>query len=244
MMLDRGAVQDSLLNLVLNARDAMAGRTGTIRLTARAVRDTWLEIIVDDDGPGFSDEALRRGLDPFFTTKGGEGSGLGLAMVFDHASLAGGSVRLGNRPEGGARVTLRLPLMPAVGAPLPDPVLVLLVEDSAELRRQVREMLLAMGHRVIEAETADDALPLAHLPEVGLVLSDIQLPGGASGLDLVDRLTHARPDLPVALMTSLPAADALHRRSAARVGVLQKPFSPLDLAQVLRGALAPRLAAQ
>src|SRR5690606_23328434 len=127
------------------------------------------------------DEALKRGLDPFYTTKGGEGSGLGLAMVYDQASLAGGSVRLANRPEGGARVTLRLPLRPAA-EPRPDETrLVLLVEDSPEIRMLVREMLVGLGHRVIEAETAADALALALLPEIGMVLSDIQLKGEGSG---------------------------------------------------------------
>jgi signal transduction histidine kinase len=229
LMLDQGAVQDSLLNLILNARDAMGARGGTIRLGARPVRDTWLELMVEDDGPGFSDEALKRGMDPFFTTKGGEGSGLGLAMVYDHASLSGGSVRLANRPEGGARVTLRLPLRPALDAPAGEKRLVLLVEDSPELRTHVREMLCALGHQVIEAETAADALTLAAIPEIGFVLSDIQLAGGATGLELLEGLTDVRPGLPSGLMTSLPASDALHARAAARFAVLPKPFDPGDL---------------
>ncbi len=240
VMLDPGAVQDALLNLILNARDAIgcSRAGGQIRLAAHRVRDTWLELTVEDNGPGFTDEALRRGLDPFFTTKGGEGSGLGLAMVFDHASLSGGSVRLGNRDEGGGRVTLRLPLRPAAD-PLPDaPGLVLLVEDNAEIRTHVREMLVALGHPVIEAETAADAEALAALPEIGLVLSDIQLRGGATGLSLLDRLRAARPGLALALMTALPPGDPLHARAAATFGVLRKPFEPGELAACLRSAAA------
>jgi len=244
VMLDHGALQDSLLNLVLNARDAIGTAGGTIRIAARPVRDTWLEITVDDDGPGFSAEALEQGLNPFFTTKGGEGSGLGLAMVFDHASLSGGSVRLANRAEGGARVTLRLPLRPAT-APDPDPPrLVLLVEDSPDIRAHVREMLVAQGHQVIEAETAADAGALALLPEVDLVLSDIQLRGGQTGLDLALTLGQSRPGLPVALMTSLPPADPLRQRAGQLCAVLSKPFDAGDLAAFLGLVPRPRQAAE
>ena len=97
VLLDAGGLQDALLNLILNASDAMAGIGGTIAITVRPVRDTWLEITVEDEGRGFSAEALEHALDPFFTTKGGEGSGLGLSMVFDQITLAGGTVKLDNR---------------------------------------------------------------------------------------------------------------------------------------------------
>ena len=125
ILLDAGSLLDALLNLILNARDALAPGSGRITLTARPVRDTWLEISVADTGPGFSEKALEHGLDPFFTTKGGEGSGLGLSMVYDHIKLMGGTVKLANRAEGGATVTLRLPLRPADAAPA-EPMLVLL----------------------------------------------------------------------------------------------------------------------
>ena len=247
VMLDQGAMQDALLNLILNARDAIAGaghRDGTIRLSARRVQDTWLELAVEDNGPGFSDEALKRGLDPFYTTKGGEGSGLGLAMVFDQASLAGGSVRLANRPDGGARVTLRLPLRPAA-EPAPDESrLVLLVEDSPDIRALVRDMLVGLGHQVIEAETAADAAALAQLPEIGMVLSDVQLKEAETGPELLTRLRAARPGLAMGLMTSLPASHPLHASAAALFGVLKKPFDAADLDAFLRGTCAPPLAAQ
>ncbi|PTW96692.1 PAS-domain containing protein [Pararhodobacter aggregans] len=237
VMLDQGATQDALLNLILNARDAIGCSEdggGQIRLSARRVQDTWLELAVEDDGPGFTDEALKRGLDPFYTTKGAEGSGLGLAMVYDQASLAGGTVRLANRPEGGARVTLRLPLRPAAD-PAPDETrLVLLVEDSAEIRMLVREMLVDLGHRVIEAETAEDARALALLPEIGMVLSDIQLKGEETGPDLLARLRGLRPGLAMALMTSLPPADPLRARAAQEAAVLAKPFAPAELDAFLR----------
>lgn len=244
VMLDQGAVQDSLLNLILNARDAIGAKGGTIALSARRVRDTWLELAVQDTGPGFSDEALKRAMDPFFTTKGREGSGLGLAMVFDQASLSGGTVRATNRPEGGARVTVRLPLRPASDTAPLETKLVLLVEDSPEIRTYVRETLVALGHQVIEAETAEDAESLTQIPEIGFVLSDIQLLGAATGLDLLQRLRVLRPLLSAGLMTSLPVADPLHQTAAAAFPVLAKPFSPIELEGFIRNcALALPLAA-
>jgi len=230
VMLDAGSVQDSLLNLILNAKDAIGPGGGAIMLSARPVRDTWVEITVEDTGPGFSEAALDQALDPFFTTKGGAGSGLGLSMVYDQARLSGGSVRLSNRPEGGASVRLRLPLRQA--GTLPEPKLVLLVEDTDEIRTDIREMLRHLGHTVIEAATADEALGLVDLPGLGLVLSDISLPGETDGVALAQRLAQSGRTLPVRLMTSLPPGDA--RRAAANgLPILTKPFGEAELAAFL-----------
>lgn len=226
--LDAGMLQDSLLNLVLNARDA-CGDTGRITLSARCLRDTWLEFTVTDTGPGFSEQALEHALEPFFTTKGGEGSGLGLAMVYDMTKLAGGRVQLSNTDTGG-RVTIRLPLRRAEGGAAPG--LVLLVEDSPDLRGTIRDMLRADGHSVVEAASATEALALVReLPEISAILSDISLDGGETGLDLLDALPPGH--CPVFLMTSLPPEDPLHRVAAARVPVLRKPFSETELAALL-----------
>lgn len=236
VLLDPGALQDALVNLILNARDAMGAKGGRITVTARPLRDTWAEFAVADQGPGFSPEALERGLDPFFTTKGGEGSGLGLAMVYDQVKLAGGSVRLANPPGGGALVTLRLPLRPVM-APVA-PGLVLLVEDSDTIRESVREMLRGMGHAVIEATSAEEAEGLAGLPGLVLVLSDINLKGPTSGVALAERLAAADCAVPLALMTSLPVSDPRRARAEARFPVLSKPFDAPTLAAFL--AALPR----
>lgn len=194
------------------------------------MRDTWLEITVEDTGPGFTEKALAHGLDPFFTTKGGEGSGLGLSMVYDQTKLVGGSVKLANRPGGGASVTLRLPLRPVTARVAP--MLVLLVEDNEVIRTDVREMLRAMGHTVAEAGSVTEALELADLPGLGLVLSDIGLPGEATGIDLMTELARRSPGLRRALMTSLPRGDGL-RESAGTVPVLTKPFAFEELSAFL-----------
>lgn len=215
LMLDPGALQDVLLNLVLNARDAMRGK-GRIAIAAHRAGG-WLELSVTDSGPGFSAEALVRGTEPFFTTKTGQGSGLGLSMVYDQVKLAGGTLRLAN--AGGARVTLRLPWRDAT------PLLVLLAEDDPEIRAATREMLVAQGHAVIEAESLEEARALAVLPGIGLILSDLQL-GDGSGAELAG----AAP--PLILMTALPP-DAPQRAGLA-VSVLTKPFDAAELAQALR----------
>ena len=230
VLLDAGALQDSLLNLILNAKDAIGSGPGRITLAAHPVHDTWIEFTVTDTGTGFSPQALERATDPFFTTKGGEGSGLGLSMVFDQTTIAGGTLRLSNRPEGGARVDLRLPYRPAPEAP--PARMVLLVEDNDDLRESVREMLRGLGHTVIEAASADEAEALADLPGLDLVLSDIRLRGPRSGLDLATALA-ARGLRRIALMTSLPPADPTRAAAAARFALLPKPFDAATLAQFL-----------
>lgn len=225
VLADAGLLQDALLNLILNARDA-TGTTGEIHVAAQEVQGTWLQLTVSDTGPGFSDEALAHGLDPFFTTKGGAGSGLGLAMVYDMTKLAGGAVRLANT-ETGAQVALRIPLRRA--APLPETGLVLLVEDNPDLRLPVREMLTDMGYQVAEAASVPEALDLADSLPVALILSDILLEGPQTGLALLD----ARPDLPICLMTSLPPDDPRREEAARRARLLPKPFSATSLAQIL-----------
>lgn len=225
-MLDPGMATDSLLNLILNARDA-CGASGRICVSLRIVHDTWIEWQVTDTGPGFSQSALSHGFDPFFTTKGAEGSGLGLPMVYDMTKLAGGDLRLDNTDRG-ARVVMRLPYRPAVETPQ---ALVLLVEDRDDLRALYREMLTSLNHSVIEAVSADEASALmADLPEISLVLSDIQLAGEATGIDLAARLAGT---VPVVLMTSLPPDDPLFQTAQKTAPLLQKPFSAEDISAVL-----------
>jgi signal transduction histidine kinase len=230
VMLDPGGLQDSLLNLVLNARDAIGTAPGAIAIKMSAVQETWLEIAVTDTGPGFTPVALARALDPFFTTKGNEGSGLGLSMVYDLTKLAGGQVRLDNEPSGGACVTLRLPLRPAAAEARAR--LVLVVEDTPEIRAAVRDVLTDLGHQVIEAATADEALALAEIPGIDWVLSDIRL-GPEDGVDMLATIAAKQPGLRLALMTSLPASDPRHAAGALRWPVLQKPVTAAMLQALL-----------
>ena len=230
IMLDTGGVQDALLNLILNARDAIGHRPGRITISATAVGDTWLDLSVTDTGHGFSDTALKHAMDPFFTTKGAEGSGLGLAMVYDVAKMSGGRVDLANTGTG-AQATLRVPLRPADQQC--DPMLVLLVEDNDDIRTSVREMLTQLGHNVIEATSADEAQALADLPGLNMVLSDINIRGQRTGVDLLRALDARDHPAHKVLMTSLPAQNPLRQSAADTYSVLQKPFTVQSLAGTL-----------
>lgn len=227
LMLDKGKITDGLLNLILNARDACGDR-GDITVGCNLVHDTWIEWQVGDTGPGFTPTALTRGIDPFFTTKGSEGSGLGLSMVYDMIKSAGGDLRLANSAAGGAVVTLRLPYRAAFAG---HNGMVLLVEDDADLRAVVRGMLTDLGHTVIETSSADEARALiADLPDISLVISDLQLKGTATGVDLARSLARSTP---LILMTSLPPDHALFIAAQQHAPVLRKPFTKTALGALI-----------
>jgi len=226
--IDPGMLRDSLLNLILNARDASPSN-GAVTVQCHTVEETWLEFSVQDGGDGFSPNALRNALNPFFTTKGGEGSGLGLSMVYDMTKLAGGEILLSNSFQG-ANVTLRLPLRTA--APSHQPGLVLLVEDNIDLRCSVRDMLTELGHSVVEASSVVEARALWDgLPDITLILSDLVLQGEATGLDLG---AHAQDtQTPVQFMTSLPPSHDLYQRATQTAPVITKPFTAETLSKFL-----------
>lgn len=227
--LDKGMLQDSLLNIILNARDAIVGN-GKITVTAQAIKDTWVEFSVADSGPGFSDEALKKALNPFYTTKGAEGTGLGLTMVYDMAKLSGGEVLLNNN-YGGARVVLRLPQREPVE--LKNPGLILLVEDDDALRDNIRHMLTSLGHSVVEASSTIEAKDLIEgLPEISMILCDLRLEGQETGVDLAKKIKGSAPT--VMFMTSLPTSDNLHQQALRLGTVLSKPFDANGLKLVLK----------
>jgi len=235
LLLDPGALQDGLLNLVLNARDAIGGAPGEISIKVREVEDIWLEMSVQDSGPGFTGAALKAALDPFFTTKGAAGSGLGLTRVYDQTKLAGGQLRLSNR-EHGAEVLLRLPLRPV--AEEKGSALVLLVDDEPDVRAATRNLLTDLGHRVIEASDAAEALSLAELPEIDWVISDINLGAGLTGVELCRTLSEQRQSLKLALTTALPVGDGLRRQGAANWPVLPKPVAEAALRDLMGNGIA------
>ncbi|GGE37388.1 signal transduction histidine kinase [Primorskyibacter flagellatus] len=236
LMLDVALLQDSLLNLLLNAGHAVDG-SGTVVLRARNLKDTWLELTVSDDGSGFSDAALAHALDPFFTTKGDAGTGLGLSMVYDMTQTVGGRMKIGNGPRGGGVVTLQLPWRPAQAAAAPG--LALLVEDSPDLRQTVRRLLRAEGYSVIEAASVEEARSLvAAVPGLTLILSDITLEGSLTGIDLFDSLPEDAP--PCYMMTSLRPDHPLHLQAAQRTPVLRKPFDAVTLSHLLSSGALPQ----
>lgn len=222
VLLDVGYLQDSLLNMLLNANDAIGDREGLIRVSIQA-RDIWLELIVEDTGHGFDEHAIKYATTPFYTTKNAaEGAGLGLAMVYDFAHLSGGDLHLANRADGGAVITLRLPLIFASNEAVA-PLLLLLVDDDPALREGIRNQLTEAQHTVVEASNLDEAERLFHAVSPDVLLSDIDL-NGEVGLALYERLGEDLQRCQVIFMTGLPSDDPRFVAASERAKVLRKPF--------------------
>ena len=177
--------------------------------------------------------ALQHAFDPFFTTKGENGTGLGLSMVYDVAKMNGGSLVLQNGFRG-ARVTLRLPARQAIAQRPPG--MALLVEDQTDLRDVFRNYLTGMGYSVIEASDAGEARALlGELSEITLILTDLQLKGEETGVDLISSLADEKPL--VLFMSSLPTTHPLVISAQRMAPVLAKPFEIGDLRATLKDVL-------
>ncbi|WP_342071486.1 PAS-domain containing protein [Yoonia algicola] len=214
---DPGFAQDAILNLVLNAAEA---QNGPAIITARLhhATDGMLEITVADNGPGFSEDALANALAPFYSTKSGKiGRGLGLTTAFDFAKSSGGTLRLRNHAAGGAIVTLRIPYTPARTV---EAGLVLLVDDTLDVRQTMRNFLRRSGHAVVEAASVEEAQKLLSLEGLTHVVTDLAI-GEGSGLDVAANVPSG---VPVLIVTGLPPSDALHQKAKAAHPVLPKPF--------------------
>ncbi|MEX2503161.1 MAG: ATP-binding protein, partial [Trueperaceae bacterium] len=259
---DPHQLENALLNLALNARDAME-RGGTLRIVADAVRvdaeqaerdevepGRYLRIRVRDDGRGIDPDDLARVFEPFFTTKdAGRGSGLGLSMVYGFVRQSRGHVAIANVPSGGVEATLWLPTTerpaePAAGA-VHEPAAVgaeqriLVVEDDDLVRDYVAEQLAALGYRVEAARDGSEALAkLEAGAAVDLLFTDVVMPGGVGGKELADRARALRPELPI-LFTSGYSEDAIvhHGRLDPGVQLLAKPYRRAELARAVDRAL-------
>ena len=214
---DPGFAQDAILNLVLNAAEAQGG-PASITVSIHRAEDGMLEVAVTDNGPGFTEDALSNALAPFYSTKSGKiGRGLGLSTAFDFAKSSGGTLRLRNRQIGGALVTLRIPYLPARAA---EAGLVLLVDDTLDVRQTMRSFLRRAGHAVVEAASVDEALKLLSLEGLTHIVTDLAI-GEGSGLDVA---ANAPSDIPLLIVTGLPASDPLRQKAEAAYPVLSKPF--------------------
>jgi PAS domain S-box-containing protein len=256
---DAHQLENALLNLALNARDAMpSGGTLTIHCEQQTVNQKlglelelqpqdYVAITVIDTGCGMDEQTLLHACEPFFTTKAvGSGSGLGLSMVYGFARQSGGALRLQSARGQGSRITLYLPATdkpPATivsGAPatakfLDRRQLVLLVEDDSEVRRVVRRQLLELGHTVVEAEDGREALVMLNqIDEIEIVISDVVMPGGIDGATLAAGVHAERPDIKILLMSG-------HDQGRGNTGdyqLLNKPFTKSELAAALSGLTA------
>jgi PAS domain S-box-containing protein len=257
---DEGELGIALLNLCVNARDAMPqGGTITIAAVNRAnikeygLTGDFVELSVRDTGVGMDPETIARCLEPFYTTKDiGKGSGLGLAQVYGFAHGSGGSVQIESRADEGTKVLLLLPRSEEspsatprrmesrdeVSACAPALCRVLLVEDDVQVASLTSAMLAELGYEVIPVTTGQAALnELAVTPGIGLVLSDVMMPGGMDGMGLVREMRQRRISLPVVLVSGFSAAA---KRDAEDEGIplLPKPYTLRDLAAQLNSALS------
>jgi two-component system, cell cycle sensor histidine kinase and response regulator CckA len=243
-----GQLEQILVNLIVNARDAMPGG-GRLVLSTEFSADR-LCLRVTDTGTGMTDEVAARAFDPFFTTKeNGRGTGLGLATVYGIVQGAGGRVSLDTLPSRGTTVEVDLPLSddePAPEADTPEPVAigrgetVLVVEDEQAVRELTGRILTESGYRVIDAPDGYRARILCDQFQgtIDLLLSDVVMPG-MSGREVAEQLRSLRPSLKVLYMSG-HAGDVLDHHGFARDGLqlLEKPFDRNRLLAGVRAALS------
>ncbi len=247
VLCDENQMENALLNLAINARDAMpdGGRltilTEDVALSpedlageVEAVPGEYSVIAVRDTGAGMPPEVMERAFEPFFTTKAlGQGTGLGLSQIYGFVRQSKGLVRIDSAEGRGTTISLFLPRAATDETPPPEPAegaTVLLVEDEAELRDMVAGWLRELGYQVIEAADGAGAIRLLRGPDrLDLLLADIRLPGGLNGREVAEAARARHPDLPVLFITGYPEAafpDGLP--ADTKMALIDKPFA-LDL---------------
>ncbi|HKH91801.1 MAG TPA: PAS domain S-box protein [Gemmatimonadaceae bacterium] len=258
---DPGQVEQVILNLAVNARDAIAGRTNgriTIATSNATLRDEfagwrvapapgeYVRLDVRDNGVGMDAATQARIFDPFFTTKAaGQGTGLGLATVYGIAKQSSGYVWVQSVPGEGSTFTIYLPRATAVPPTADDEAtwsppgsdVVLLVEDEDGVRRVARRALEMQGYRVLEATGGAEALELAcSNPAIGLLVTDVMMPGFL-GPALAESVREIVPGLPVLYMSGHADEGARDGLVDPAIPFLAKPFTPSQLAQKVREVL-------
>ncbi|MEQ9324506.1 MAG: ATP-binding protein, partial [Polyangiaceae bacterium] len=248
-LLDPRQIETVLMNLVLNAADAMPdGGTITIRSTVRERFDAndrhvpWLTLVVADDGKGMDEQTLQRVFEPFFSTKGpGRGTGLGLATVQGIVEQVGGDIDVSSRIGEGTEFVVFLPIVDAPSnGPPPAPSLpkraprVLLVEDNEPVRRALAQGLSHLGHHVVALGTAEEGRA-SDWSEIDVLVTDVALPG-------VSGATLAAEAVATANLPTIIISGDLHRHDLSalpdRVIRLEKPITPSELARAIERAMA------
>jgi len=260
---DPGQLENALLNLAINSRDAMPGggrlviRTANARLKksdlAKHMEITpgdYVALSVSDNGTGMTQEVLDHVFEPFFTTKDvGKGSGLGLSMIYGFARQSGGDVAIESTPGEGCTITIYLPRADRTAertesdqrptAPRGHGETVLVIEDNAELRELAQTLLERLGYQVLAAGNAAAGLKLIQSEAaIDLMLVDIQLPGGVSGLDLAAKVEAESPGTRFLFMSGYAQApDRASWDLPDGADLLTKPFYRTELAQSVRAVL-------
>jgi PAS domain S-box-containing protein len=263
-LIDPTQLQNALLNLAINARDAMAGSGRLTITTANAVLDQpfddgderivpgdYVTVAVSDVGAGMPPEIARRVFEPFFTTKEvGKGSGLGLSMVYGFARQSGGTVLISSRVAHGTSVTLYLPSAGpaptnqprAEVTPRPRPETggrILVVEDNPLVGQMACSMLSSMGYSPVVVIDASSAIAEMERPDpISLLLTDILLPGGMTGIDLARQARRRWPDLPILFMSGFADPSLVPDDFGTNTKLLRKPFRLGQLSEAIVFALA------
>jgi PAS domain S-box-containing protein len=260
---DPGQLQSTILNLAINARDAMpnggtltieTGNVGPEAPAAPAGAAEQVMIAVSDTGIGMAPEVLERCLEPFFTTKEvGKGSGLGLSMVYGFVKQSGGDLRIVSAPGRGTTVKIYLPRIDGRGpigakpnearpneARPPAPMhgggaIVLVVEDNAEMRKFSVNALKQLGYRLLEVDSGLSALSMvAANPGIAIILTDVVLGSGMSGVELARAVLPLRPDLRILLMSGYTGSEDIGSMlTPGKIDFIKKPFRIVDLGQRL-----------
>jgi PAS domain S-box-containing protein len=262
-VIDGAQLQNALLNLAINARDAMP-RGGNLTIEASSVRldadyaqsypevrpGRYVLITVSDNGSGMPEEVRRRAFEPFFTTKPtGAGSGLGLSMVYGFVKQTGGHIQIYSEVGRGTSVRLFMPRAERSAGDAASKAAeanaqlahgsetILLVEDDPRLRRVLGRRLRTLGYEVIEADNGAAAMAeVATRPEIALVFTDMVMPGGMTGLELADAALAVRPGVRI-LFTSGYAAPEIARLGRQKGAWLKKPYTADELADKIRQVL-------
>ncbi|MFN4042007.1 MAG: PAS domain S-box protein [Brevundimonas sp.] len=253
---DPAQFEAALLNLVVNARDALGDKPGRITvqtLSCKVEPDEVRElaagdyvcVAVSDNGAGMSAEVMGRVFEPFFTTKSvGKGTGLGLSQVYGFARQSGGGVQISSTPGRGTEIRLYLPPLSAdtpeeASVPAWSPSeakadgSLLLVEDDAGVAAIATDILTAQGWRVTAADTAPAALALLERGRFDVMLTDIVMPGGMTGVELARTASAAHPAMRIILTSGYAGEDVDQALSDAPWPFLRKPYSAEDLARLL-----------
>lgn len=261
---DPGQVEQVILNLVINARDAMPwGGKITIETTNVNLDETYTRrhvgvesgpyvmLAVSDNGIGMDERTLAHIYEPFFTTKGKDkGTGLGLATVYGIVKQSNGHIWVYSEPGQGATFKVYLPRVEeslgvseassARARPIRGSETILLVEDETQVRNLTRKILQENGYTVLEARHGEEALELCQQNEgpIHLLLTDVVMPGGMSGRELAERLLSLRPEIKVLYMSGYTDNAIIHHGVLdAGTAFIQKPFDPNALAHKVRAVL-------
>jgi signal transduction histidine kinase/ActR/RegA family two-component response regulator len=261
---DAGEIEQMLMNLAINARDAMK-KGGDLSITVDTVEldvfkaeatglapGPFARIEVKDNGEGMAPEVAAKVFEPFFTTKEtGRGTGLGLSMVYGIAKRWGGDVSVSSRVGVGTTFTLLFPLSSdapesstteaASSHPDGGHQVVLLAEDEEGVRRSTARILEAAGYRVVQAENGVEASRVFDSESIDILVTDVVMPGGISGKDLADRLRLGKTDLPVVFISGY-SADTITERGVLppSTALVKKPFMPAELLEAMAHAIDER----